>query len=40
VKSKIKDENYDEEEGLKKLLIDLAGVMIGLFIYIILQTAI
>ncbi len=37
---KMKDRAYDKEEGLKKFLTDLSGVIIGLVIYVILQTAI
>ncbi len=35
---KIEDRVYDKEEGLKKFLTDLSGVIIGLIVYIVLQT--
>jgi len=37
---KEKDENYNKEEGLKKFMTDISGIIIGLIVYIILQTVI
>jgi hypothetical protein len=37
---KIKNRVYDKEEGLKKFLTDVSGVIIGLVVYIVLQITI